>query len=505
MPRTSSRVDEPRVDEPRIDEPRIDGRRVDGIDALIVGSFVLIVYLCFGQITGHGDGPIILLWYEAGLPALPNHMLYMTELRLVAWLGGFVGLSVYDSAIVLSAAGAAFGVAFVHLANRWLGLGRVPALLATGLVAATPALVFYATVLEVHAPFFALAGIWMYLSARWLSRPGYGAAVCVGLASALAYTAHTSGHLLPGVVVLMRLVQVYIATRRPAAWLAELGRIAVIFCSHAIFVALAIRLGSWLLPGFDPRYGVQFAADLARANLSRFDMLGSIIWTEWLVAFAPSSVLVLLALRQADGRVRLAGLAVATTAYIGLAFFLLASLHQQGDYEYGAYLLPLAWPMAALVVVTVPRWLAIIAIVCGAGLSICRVEQHDEASAAHAYIDGVHAVAAGKPCMLIIGRRVEVVTLSALTPKQPRFQVTTLLTAADLPGFLAGVDQAIQKLHAQGHGVFLSHGARQSLMVTKRPQDEARGDQILEFLEARYRLERVEQAGFRGERVLPHD
>src|SRR5690606_15919454 len=106
------------------------------------------------------DGPFLVLNLAEGHCEHPYNVLYMPLLCGLHALLAPLGATPYASAVALSVLGGALGVGLAHVGLLRSGLDARAANAATLLVALTPAIVFFATVVEHHGiflPFAALA------------------------------------------------------------------------------------------------------------------------------------------------------------------------------------------------------------------------------------------------------------------------------------------------------------------------------------------------------------
>src|SRR5690606_40374572 len=83
-----------------------------------------------------------------------------------------LGASLYDAGVLASALGTAVGIACAVLASRILGLTRGGAFAVAGLMLSVPALLFFATVVELHGVFLAFAGPALVAFAHLAPAPG---------------------------------------------------------------------------------------------------------------------------------------------------------------------------------------------------------------------------------------------------------------------------------------------------------------------------------------------
>ncbi|MEM7205990.1 MAG: hypothetical protein AAF628_37390 [Planctomycetota bacterium] len=117
------------------------------------------VYAALLQHKGYGDGPYLILSMRVG-QQWPSHQLFLPLLR--AWCELLAplepDLSQYEAGVLLCGLGAATGVALFFVASVALGARRWFACTIAVLIGTSPAVVFFATVLEIHAVFLAFAG-----------------------------------------------------------------------------------------------------------------------------------------------------------------------------------------------------------------------------------------------------------------------------------------------------------------------------------------------------------
>ncbi|MFM1872607.1 MAG: hypothetical protein RL398_2029, partial [Planctomycetota bacterium] len=159
-----------------------------------IGVLAGVVYLLTGQLSLHGtDWRYLVLWTEQPGYTHPQHPGYLALAKLAAWLGGAVGATTVQALAALSALGGGIAVALVHrLAWEWrrdAKLARVAAALALW----SPGWWHHATVIEMHAPFVAVATAAAIAGLRWW-RGGYGAAAATGAWTGLATWVHATGH-----------------------------------------------------------------------------------------------------------------------------------------------------------------------------------------------------------------------------------------------------------------------------------------------------------------------
>jgi hypothetical protein len=246
-----------------------------------------------------------------------------------------------------SVVGAALAVGAGHRALLAMGLRRGPAAAAAAAAAVTGAALFFATIAEIHAVFWLPTNLAIASAARTLRGGSLWHAVGAGLWSGIATAVHSSGQLLP----LLLLLGVVATTPQRDRW----RRLAVAtatawLCHFAMFagiVAIDARFGGFA----DPVASRQFLVDTL-ARWSGFAPLPGIAWRELAYPYLPLPFLVFAAVRHPELRAAALALLVAMLGFVAVD---LALLH--GLVEHGAYALPLAVPLAGLAVRCLPgRW-----------------------------------------------------------------------------------------------------------------------------------------------------
>lgn len=343
-------------------------------ESLLLAGVAFAVYVLFRQEALHGtDWRWLVLWLEDPGAVHPQHPGYLPIARAVRWLLQPLGLDVYSALCVYSALGGSLAVAAVHQASFALQGDRAFARAAALLVMWVPALFHFGTVVELHAPFAGVMGL-AVLSAVYHARSGSpAAAVCTGALTGAAALMHATGQLLVPAVGFA----VWWAGRSRGFWRGLNG--ALMFAvTHAL--AFGGVFAAMRMMGHLPASVAGFAAvpdDPAAPNnpldyLARWwrdvDLAGQLpptVLVEWLLPYAPLSLLAFAAFRVRPLRVWAAGFTVAVVAYLLVT---VALVHAVTD-ERGAYLLPLAVPAAWLSLLALPRrvwpWLVLVAIGCG--------------------------------------------------------------------------------------------------------------------------------------------
>lgn len=343
-------------------------------ESLLLAGLSFVAYVLLRQEALHGtDWRWLVLWLDEPGAVHPQHPGYLPIARAVRWLLQPLGLDVYTALCVYSALGTSLAVAAVHQASYALQGDRAFARAAALLVLWVPALFHFGTVVELHGPFAGVMAM-AVLCAVFQARSGSPAtAVCAGAFSGVAALMHATGQLLVPAIGL----SVWWAGRARGFWRGLNGALLFV-ATHALVFGgafLAMRLLGHLpasVAGFagvpdDPAAPNNPLAYLARwwRDVDLVAQVAPTVLVEWLVPYAPLSVVAFLAFRVRALRVWAAGFAVAVAAYLLVT---VALVHAVTD-ERGAYLLPLAVPAAWLSLLALPRrlwpWLVLLTIGCG--------------------------------------------------------------------------------------------------------------------------------------------
>lgn len=302
--------------------------------ALFVGA--LAAFLLLRQRSLHGlDIHYLLRWFESPC-SHAQHPAWLPLARGLHVLLAPLGARPWETMCALSALGTALGVAFLHRAAL---VGATPGRSVwTALLAGTlPAVVHFATVAEMHGAFFAAAGLSWWAAASLAHAPRAGRAALLGLCGGTATLIHASGIALP-VLWLCCLPALGLN-----AWRRLPGLVALAGAVHAAVTVAGLYALRALWPPILEGDVDTFLRDMFRAS-DPLPALRLVLWWEWLYPYAAASfaALVLLALRTFR---RDALLLHAATAVLLAAC---AVLLYAGNHEHGAYLLPLAFPLAWL-------------------------------------------------------------------------------------------------------------------------------------------------------------
>jgi hypothetical protein len=466
------------------------GKR-DAADALLCGAAALLLYVALGQQTFYKiDGHLYLSYVLNGERSYPRHFLYLPLVFVARDAGNLLGLTLYESARALSATGTALGVALLHLASRRIGLSRQQALLATALCATMPNVVFFATVVEVHGSFLPFVGLAAWCAAGLAQAPTVARAISLGAACALAFCAHSTGALLPA--LLLPLLLLY--PRRPLR--AGLLPGIIVAGTLAAGVLASPYLARAIGVTFDLHHAGEFATDRAHRNLVGWERYARTLWTEWLLPLAPLSALLPLTFLAPRLRAAAAWLVVAGAIYLFTTLMILG-----GEPEYGAYLVPFAWPLALLACRALPRWATLLIAAAQLALAVGLVTAHDDPRLTRAYAQGARALAGDAPITLVLGDDLDLRVLLLHLPeveRVPLFELATL-PPATAPAAAAKLQEWIDTALARGRAVLLSDAARTALL--RFPTVTPIGRALLEALDARYTGERAPGAAFAGVRL----
>jgi len=413
--------------------------------------------------------------HEAFLPILLGFA------RATAWLH----LSPHETITALSACGGALGVVFTCLGLRLLGVDRPRALAAATAVAATPAVVFFATAVEYHGCFFAASQL-AFVAAAWHARqPTAWRAVVLGLAMAGAGLVHATGWFLP--LVLLPLASNF-GARRAARPLLLAGVVAVAATVLAVAAARASGIGE------RPPVTLEFLADHAAEVAARLRFVPHVLVWEWLLPLLPLSLAGTACLLHAHARAAGAVAAAAALAYaVPVALILTDEL-----WERGAYLLPCVTPLA-LACARALRPLQLLALaLAGGALGVAGVRDHDRLGETYAaVVDGACACAAGLRPLLLVAERIERGACLVFADRVDHVWGGAFATqpAATVAAGGPALEAYLLDAERRGRQVLVSNRALAAL------DDSPGGRAAIGQLRARRRFETIAAAGFSGYRL----
>ena len=478
-------------------------------DTLLLALIALAAYVLLAQRTLYGDGLEALDLARQGVLGNEKHFLYLPLLAAARAVLEPSGFTLVQVATALSIACAVLGVAVTHLGFRALRLERGHALLAAALVAFAPGLVFYATLVELHTPFFAVAAFALLALARVLRRPDLTGAALLGFATGLSFAAHATGALLPmplllAAFALTRGRHPEYATVPAGTWL-RLG--AVVAVVHVALVFGLPRLLQLLSPRFNVAAGesVKWIEQNSVPDWRNPATLPLTLWNEWVWAFAPISLASLAGLVQARTRPLALALLGGALPYVYISQRLLA-----GHSEHGAYLLPLAALAAWITVWSLRKAAAAALVVVAIACAVTEVKRHDDPERSARYARGLRAVVPPADAILLCGGTRDVEAVLVRMP-EASFQFVRMDRLAEhlranpgqLDPVLAQLDAALAKWRADGKRLFLTQELQDLVARRAFLAAELLDSRILPHLRARWRFAPVGNGGFAAQELLP--
>lgn len=456
----------------------------------MLGVVCSAAYLALGQRAIHGEDAYYLITYLAQGIEHSYHLLYLHLVALaVAPLEG-AGVGLFEAVRACSALGAAGAVVWFWCAARRLGGGRAEALAVATMVAVAPGVVFFATIVEVHAVFLFFAGLASLAFAHAAARPRLVRVGLLGITTALAALVHASGHLLAPLFALW-------LWARGRTWRSHFGLAVAGLAAHGVVAALAASL---LQPD---RLAAPMGGQLEflrgwigdRVSVSH---LPQTLVQEWLLPLGPAAWLCWAAVGRRGLRRALLAFTVAWCGYL-----VAASVILQQIVERGAYLLPLAFPAAWLTARSLRRSWVWGAIAVTAALAVHEVRMHDRPMVADEFGAGIAALNERQPVFVVCRAWGERRALLRAAPRVPFVSAATLLQhvedqGLDAAAFSMYFDATVAGMQRAGRSVYLSDGARRLLRQTAALRAFATA-----HLPARFELEPVVRAGFRGVRLVP--
>jgi hypothetical protein len=316
-------------------------------------------YTLLRRFTAHGSDVFFLMQWMVEDVVHPNHPLYLEGARAVRWLLSSFTDDRMTALAAFSAGGGAIAVGALHRAALRLRSPEFAFWLAA-VVLCTPCLMFFATIGEMAAPFCGAAALCWWAWVSWCERGRLGCALLTGILTGLATTLHATGQLLVPMLGVG-----YLWMRRSEPLARRGGSVSVFVVAHAIVFACCF---TWLrsLGEVPPGEPAGFLWQRASSGLW-LEYLPSATLSQWVVAFAPLSLLALLAFVRGRAAVAI-GLHAAVLGYVAITAML-----APGADEVGAYCLPLLFPVAVVVLDAVPSrswWLLVV--FCAAATGVHR-------------------------------------------------------------------------------------------------------------------------------------
>lgn len=312
-------------------------RRRDGLG---IAAIAFIVYFACRRDAWHGIDMLALSnAYHVGELSHGYYTFYPGLIRCFTALAEAVGSSMYQATLLLSSLGTACGVACTHEAGRLLGMRRADAAFAAVAVAATPAVAYFAVVMEVHGHVLACVGLAWVVMARWAVAPRPGGAVLVACALAFAWLAHPMAGLAG--MAMLPIAGLASPVPRPRQLLA--GCVGAAACLVA-FVAVWLWAPAWWSGRAASARGddawtklLQFAAIADEAENVTW---ATKLWQEWWLPFLPMNACLVLACCVGPARRTALEVLAATAPFVLVSLWILV------DDERGAYVTMAVGPMA---------------------------------------------------------------------------------------------------------------------------------------------------------------
>jgi hypothetical protein len=462
--------------------------------AVLVFVAALCGYLLLHQDTMYSvDAHTLLMDARHGVPIHRNHFAYLPLLALCREVVSLWHGTIYQAGILLSAAGTALGVTFMHAANLRLGLPRSQAAIATALSATAPAIVFFATIVELHGEHLGLCGPAFLATAAFADRPVLRRGILLGLATGLGFAGHATGAVLPAIAIPCAFVLAWERPPRAAlrAIAGGLGLAAVVHGMIVLLLPLLLRLLTGQGAG-----AAETAAWLAHPPTPA--ALAYVAWHDWLRPYCPLAPLCLLALFVRRSRLLATATLAAAACYVAITAMLLGEASERG-----AYLVPLAWPMGVVAVRALPpRWLVPL-LLAGALLSLHDVKYHDTRPH-RAFADGYHEAIGSRRAFVITGTYDEVASFLIYLPDSDwHLPLNELaMPPGQFAAGLAAYDLWLDEKTAAGTELWITAGGVETLRDPAWTLGRPAGPRLLEHLRERYRWEEHTAPGFTAWQLL---
>ena len=399
----------------------------------------------------------------------------------------------------------------MHAASRRLGVPRGAALLAAVAIMVAPAIVFFASVVELHGLFFGFTGIAALATARFAEGPSWLRGAVLGLSVVLAYLAHATGSLLPAILLPLAVLHApqKLAARKGLATTDTglVGRFLHGAVSGPVVLAAATAVvgcafAPWLMTvlGLPMDRGHQVALLDNQRLAAAFTSTGlpRTALVEWVRPFLAISVLGPLGLAVAQGRAFGVALVLGLLVYLPAAFVILGD-----DCERGAYLLPLAWPAACAAAMAFPRLLGL-GIPLALFVAVHDVREHEGGAHEGAIAAGISAATSGRPAVVYFGAVDE---LGAGLIHLPSYEFKHWIDESKLAPETARRLSPLLALHLRsvlgaGRLVLVTDSAREMLADADPRKGGLAGPVILAQLERDFVWRDASRAGFHGFELL---
>ncbi len=481
-------------------EQRADFDRLTPVVALALLIVGCVVFGFSAQDAMHHNDALFQIYRtEIGDPAHPWHRLALVPGVCIHWVLERFGCSALQSLQWTSALFASIGVAAGYRALRALAVSPTQALWAALLVASTPAVFYFATVVELQAIAFGCAAVAFWAFAVFARRIRPGAACVFGAMSGLAGEVHSLLHLLPGLYFLFHL-----GIGRQPIGSQILGKTWVVPWLIVIATHAAVAAGiEWCVPWSGLNDVLSTSAYIAQAGASHRSgvaVIFEILWLEYVLPYLPCSVLLVGAWRQPSFRPLCVAIGVAVMGCWLICYQLLAD---QNHDEHGAYLLPLAIPLAFCTVRTVPRWAVPMLVVVASLVSVWTVRRHElERPNDPNLAIAAMAVHVERPLMVLATTVFDKDSLQAHAPTLPvlaMWEPTPNLAEPLRPVLEQKFDQLYDLVLCNGQELWIPMHSYRAMTDGSQPILQAL---LKTYVTKRYVVEPVEQHGFAAVRVI---
>jgi len=181
----------------------------------------------------------------------------------------------------------------------------------------------------------------VFLAVAWFLRgPTMWSAAVVGFATGVASCVHSSAHLMPLTVTVFCLARGARLDRRWAGF--------AVLCGLAHVSVLGVMALATDLPVVQSLRSSGAFVDTALQLSSPMGATNSYVFHEWIIPYAPLSLVIFNALRHRGQRMELAGFLFLAAIYTVITWPLLAATWSDQLVEHGGYYITLAFPLAWL-------------------------------------------------------------------------------------------------------------------------------------------------------------